>query len=86
MISTKKKKLFKIDEIDVNKTSASEKEPYDTEKALKYFIGLLCINVTQIIGFAKYFKDSKTMSFKIIDKKLLKNHIKIWKKITSLIG
>ena len=86
MISTKKKKLFKIDEVGVNKTSASEKEPCETENALKYFIGLVCINVTQIIGFAKYFKDSKTMSFKIIDKKLLKSHIKIWEKITSLIG
>ena len=33
------KKLFKIDDIDVNKISISKKESYRTKKSLKYFIG-----------------------------------------------
>ena len=33
-----------------------------------------------MIGYAKYFNSSKTMSFKVVDKKLLKKYTKIWKK------
>ena len=39
-----------------------------------------------MIGYAKYFDSNKTMSFKVIDKKLLKKYIKIWEIISSLIG
>ena len=39
-----------------------------------------------MIGYIKYFDSSKTMSFKVSDKKLLKKYPKIWKKINSLIG
>ena len=35
----KNKKVFQIDDIDVNKILVSKKEPYDTKKTLKYFIG-----------------------------------------------
>ena len=35
----KKKKLFKIDKIDVNKILVSKKESYGTKYSLKYFIG-----------------------------------------------
>ena len=35
----KNKKVFQIDDIDVNKILISEKEPYSTKNALKYFIG-----------------------------------------------
>ena len=38
-----------------------------------------------MIGYAKYFESDKTMSFKVIDKKLLKNYIKIWESVGSLI-
>ena len=31
-----------------------------------------------MIGYAKYFDSNKTMSFKIIDEKLLRKHTKIW--------
>ena len=31
--------------------------------------------------YAKYLDSHKTMSFKFIDKKLLKKHTKIWKKL-----
>ena len=39
-----------------------------------------------MIGYVKYFDNHKTMSFKAIDKKVLKKYLKIWGKISSLIG
>ena len=40
-----------------------------------------------MIGFAKYFENNKkTMSFKVIDKKLLEKYTKIWEKKSSLIN
>ena len=36
---SKNKKVFQIDDINVDKILVSKKEPYDTKKALKYFIG-----------------------------------------------
>ena len=38
VISTKTEKVFKINEIDVNKMLVSKKEPYGTNKTNKYFI------------------------------------------------
>ena len=35
----KNKKIFNIDDIDVNKILASKKEPYGKKNVLKYFIG-----------------------------------------------
>ena len=35
---SKNKKVFQIDDINVNKILVSKKEPYSTKKALKYFI------------------------------------------------
>ena len=35
----KNKKVFQIDDVDVNKILVSKKEPYGTNNALKYFIG-----------------------------------------------
>ena len=35
----KNKKLFRIDNTDVNKILVSKKETYDTKNAFKYFIG-----------------------------------------------
>ena len=35
----KNKKLFKIDDIGVNKRLVSKKEPYGTKKSIEYFIG-----------------------------------------------
>ena len=32
-------------------------------------------------GYAKYFESNKTMSFKVIDKKLLKSTPKYWKEL-----
>ena len=39
-----------------------------------------------MIEYAKYLDSSKTISFKVIDKKLLKIYTKIWGKISSLMS
>ena len=39
-----------------------------------------------MIEYTKYFDSNKAMSFKVIDKKLLKKYTKIWGKISSSIG
>ena len=80
----KAKKLFKIDDIDFNKILVSKKEPYGTKNSLKYFIGYnddgnirrLFIKLPQMIGYAKHFDSTKTMSFKVSDNKLLKSTVK----------
>ena len=35
----KYKKVFKVDEIDVDKMLVSKREPYGTNESIKYFIG-----------------------------------------------
>ena len=77
---SKSKKLFKVHDINANKTLVSKKETYGTKKSLKYFIGYndndiirpLCITHPQIIGHVKCFDSNKTMSFKVSDKKSVK--------------
>ena len=62
----KNKKLFKIEDIDVNKIFVSKKESYGTKNAIKYFIGYndnneikpICIRLPQMIGYAKYFDEN----------------------------
>ena len=58
------------------------------KNSLKYFIGYndhvirpLCIKLPQMTGYVKHFDNNKTMSFKVIDNKLLKNYTKIWERI-----
>ena len=78
-------KLFKIDDIDVNKILFSKKESYGTKNLLKHFIGHndndviipLCIKLPQIIGYVKCFDSNKTMSFKVINRKQSKKYTKI---------
>ena len=53
---------------------------YDDDDDCYYFIRPLCIKLPQMIGYVKYFHSSKTMSFKITDKKLLKIILKYGKK------
>ena len=68
------KKLFKIDDIDVNKILISKIKPYGTKKSFKYSIGYSYHNVTrplsiklpQIIGHIKCFDSTKTMSRPVI--------------------
>ena len=55
----KNKKIFHIDDTDVNKILVSKKEPYDTKKALKQFIGYrdndvirpFCLRYSQMTGY-----------------------------------
>ena len=87
-------KLFKIEDIDVNKILVSKKEPYGKKAPFKYFIGYsdndyirpLCIKLPQMIGYIKCFGSNKTMSFKVIDKKLLKKYTKTWEIVSSLMN
>ena len=89
----KNKKVFQIDDIDVNKILFSEKEPYGTKNELKYFIGYndndairpLCLRLPQMTGYAKKFNENATMSFKANNKQLLKNYNKIWEKVEKLL-
>ena len=91
----KNKKIFNIDDIDVNKILVSKKEPYSKKNALKYSIGYndndvirpLYLSLSQMTDFIKKFKDKNTktitttMSLRVRDKQLLKSYIKIWGKI-----
>ena len=69
----KNKKIFNIDDIDVNKILVSKKEPYGTKNAFKYFIGYndddvirpLCVRLPQITGYAKKFNENATMPLEL---------------------
>ena len=90
----KNKKLFNLNDIDVNKILVSKKESHGTKNAHKYFIGYndgdvirpLCTILLQMIGYVKHFDSNKTMSFKVSDNKLLKKYKKIWEKIGNLLS
>ena len=72
----------------MDKLLVSKKEPYGTNKSIKYFIGYnvdnvirpLCIKRPQIIGYVKYFDSNKMMSFKILIKNLRNVILKSGKK------
>ena len=88
------KKLFSLNDIDVNKILVSKNESYGTKSPLKYFIGYndgdvirkLCILLPQMIGYVKHFDSNQTMSFKVSDNKLLKKYKKIWGKVGNLLN
>ena len=81
----KNKKLFKIEDIDINNILVSKKESYGIKNSLKYFIGYndndvirpLSIRLPQMIGYVKCFDNNKTTSFKVSDNKLLKKFNRI---------
>ena len=89
----KNKRVFQIDNIDVNKISVSKKETYGTKNALKYFIEYndndvirpLCLRLLQMTGYAKKFNENTTLSFRVNNKQLLKNYNKIWAKTEKLL-
>ena len=78
----KNRKVFKIDEIDVDKILVSKIELYDPSKLIKYFIEY---KFPQMIGYVECFYSNKAISFKVTDKKLLKNYTKIWGKVSNLL-
>ena len=87
----KTKKIFNIDDTDVNKILVSKKEPYGTKNALKYFIGYndndvirpLCLRLPQMTGYARKFDKNATMSFRFNNKQLLKIIIKYGKNLKN---
>ena len=97
----KNKKIFNIDDIDVNKILVSKKEPYGKKNVLKYFIGYndndvirpLYLSLLQMIVYIKKFNDKNTkttttttMSLRVKNKQVLKNYNKRWEKIEKLMG
>ena len=90
----KNKKLFKIQDMDIDKILASTKESYRTKNSLKCFIGYndddvirpLFAKLPQMIGYVKRFDSNKTMYFKASDNKLLKEYTKIWDKVSNLMN
>ena len=63
----KNKKIFNIDDTDVNKILVSEKKTHGKNNALKYFIGYndndvirpLCLRLSQMTSYIKKFKENK---------------------------
>ena len=85
----KNKKIFNINDIDVNKILVSKKEQYGKYNSSKYFIGYndngiirpLYLFIPQTTGYInKFDKNKVTMSFIIKDIQLFKKYNKIWKK------
>ena len=85
----KNKKIFNIDNIDVNKILVSKKETYGKYNSFKYFIGYndndvirpLYLFISQTTGYINKFDKNKiTMSLMIKDIQLLKITIKYGKK------
>ena len=97
----KNKKIFNINDIDVNNILVFKKEKYGESDSFQHFIGYNDNNVIkpsylefpQMTGYINKFNGNKnknkntiTMSLKVNDKKLFKNYNKIWKKIEELIS
>ena len=88
----KNKKIFNIDDIDVNKILFSKKEQYGKYNSSKYFIGYndngvirpLYLFISQTTGYINKFDKKKiTMSLMIKDIQPLKSYSKIWKKLKN---
>ena len=88
----KNKKIFNMDDIDVNKILVSKKEQYGKYNSFKYFIGYndndvirpLYLFISQTTGYINKLDENKiTMSLMIKYNPLLKNYSKIWKKLKN---
>ena len=93
--TTKTKRIFNVNDIDVNKIIMSKKEKYGEYNSFEYFIGyndndvirLLYLFISQTTGYINKFEINKiTMSLLVKDKQLLENYNKIWEKIEGLMG
>ena len=91
----KNKKIFNIDDIDVNKILVSKKEQYGKYNSFKYFIGYndnnvirpLSLFIPKTTGYIDIHEKNKlTMALMVKDKQLLEHYKKIWGKIENLIG
>ena len=90
----KNKKIFNMDDIDVNKILVSKKEQYCKYNSSKYFIGYndniviraLYFFLSQTTGYINKFDENKIiMSLMIKYIQLLKSYNKIWKKMEKLM-
>ena len=88
----KNKKINRIDEIDVDKILVSKKISCGTKNSFKYFVGYnddvlrpLCVRLPQMSGYARKLDENATMSFRVKNKQLWKNHNKIWAKVKKLL-
>ena len=90
----KNKKIFNMDDIDVNKILVSKTEQYGKYNSFKYFIGYndndvirpLYFFLSHTTGyFNKFDKNKITISLMMKDIQLLKNYNKIWKTIEKLM-
>ena len=88
----KNKKIFNVDDIDVNKILVSKKKQYGKYNSSKYLIGyndngvirLLYFFLSQTTGYIdKFDKNKIAMSRMIKDIQLLKSYNKIWKKLKN---
>ena len=79
----KNKKIFNIDDIDVNKTLVSQTEQYGKHNSFKYFIGYndnnvvrpLYLFLSQSTGYINKFDKNKiTMFLRVKDKQFLENY------------
>ena len=91
----KRKKIFNIDDIDVNKTLVSKKEPYGKNNSLIYFIGYndnnvvrpLCLRLSKTTVYINEFNENKNtiiISLRVNDEQLFKKYSRIWKKVEKL--
>ena len=89
----KNKKVFQIDETNVNNVLVSKKEWYGNKNSLKYLIEYndndiiraLCVKLPQMTWCFRKFYENSSMSFRVKDKQLLKNYNRIWKKVGKLM-
>ena len=94
------KKIFNLDDIDVNKILVCKKEQHGKYNSFKYFIGFndnvirpLCLKLLQMTGYINNFDENKnknknkntiTMTLKVKYRQLLKSYNKIWKKTQKI--
>ena len=91
---SRNKKIFNMDDIDVNKTLVSKNEQYGKYNSFKYFIGYnndvirpLYLFISQMTGYInKFEKNKKIMALMVEDKQVLEYYEKIREKIKKLMG
>ena len=91
----KNKKIFNIDDIDVNKILVSKKEPYGRNNSIIYFtgyndndiIGPLCLKLSKMTSYINESNENKNtiMPLTVNDEQLFKKYNKIWKKVENLM-
>ena len=90
----KNKKVFRIDDVYVNKILVSKTKQYIPKNAFTYFIGYhdndvirpLCVRLPQMTRYTRKFIENTKMSFRANNEQLLKNYHKIWGKVEKLTG